>query len=129
MRYDDIMDMERPRSAKHPPMPREERAAQFSPFAALTGYEEAIQETRRLTKRRLTLLDDEKELIDIRLRDAEEGQGKDLTITYFVKDPDKAGGEYVTVPGRLRKLDRENGLVYLENGLRIPVDDICSVSG
>lgn len=129
MRYDDIIGMERPRSSKHPPMPQTERAAQFSPFAALTGYEEAIQETRRLTERKLTLTEDEKALIDERLREAEGSEEKELTITYFLKDPGKEGGEYITVPARLKKLDRIAGLVILSDGLRIPVDDIYSVSG
>ena len=128
MSYEDIMKLSRPVSAKHPPMPREERAAQFSPFAALTGYEEAIAETGRLTERRLTLTEEEKAQIDSRLNELDADKEASFTLTYFVKDRTKEGGEYVTVPAKLRKLDRYTSTVYLDNGLRIAVEDIFSIS-
>ena len=129
MKYDDIIMLSRPVSSKHPPMPRKERAAQFSPFAALTGYEEAIQETGRLTEQKLTLTEDERAMIDEKLNEAEASSDRKLTLTYFIKDPDKPGGEYVTVPASLLKLDRYTNTVWLDNGLKVPVGDIYSISG
>ena len=100
--YEDIIGLERPASRGHPPMPREKRAAQFMPFAALTGYEEAIAETARQTEPRVTL-------------------------TCFVPDPVKCGGRCVEVSGVLRRVDEVARLLILRGGERVPMDDVVAV--
>ena len=103
-----------------------ERAAQFSPFAALTGYEAAIKETARLTDRKIHLDQDAQATLDEKLRLlAETIDGyPEVTITYFLPDKKKAGGEYVTASGRIRKIDMYEQAIILMNGTRIPIDDI-----
>ena len=94
-KYDDIIRLSRPVSEKHPRMSMTDRAAQFSPFAALTGYDAAVQETARRTDARIELDEDAKEEIDRRLRQLQPGEP--VTVTYFRPDDRKAGGAYLTV--------------------------------
>lgn len=94
-KYDDIIRLSRPVSEKHPRMSMTDRAAQFSPFAALTGYDAAVQETARRTDARIELDEDAKEEIDRRLRELQPGEP--VTVTYFRPDDRKAGGAYLTV--------------------------------
>ncbi len=116
-------------SQTHPQMPPSARAAQFSAFAALTGYEDAVRETRRLTTERIILDDTVTEEINRILRDIEEHPTEQISITYFMPDLFKEGGEYVTVSGRIRRLDPVNKEVCMENGLTIPMDDIFDITG
>ena len=104
--YDDIINLPRHVSEARPRMPVYDRAAQFSPFAALTGYEAAVAETGRLTDRKAELDEGEKESINERLNLIQENLDKrpEISVTYFVPDKKKAGGEYVTVPGIAKKL-------------------------
>ena len=92
-KYDDMIDLPHHVSKTHPPMDIMDRAAQFSPFAALTGYEAAAEETRRLTQPKIELDESEKELLDIRLHDLETqfSQRPEITITYFIPDTQKRG--------------------------------------
>ena len=101
-RYDDIIDLPHPTSKKHPRMPVRDRAAIFSPFAALAGHGAAIAETARLTQRRIELDEDGKALLDERQRILEEAAAShpEVTVTYFQPDAKKEGGRYVTVTGR-----------------------------
>ncbi|MDD3336464.1 MAG: hypothetical protein PHI98_13275 [Eubacteriales bacterium] len=94
--YDDIIHLKRPISQRHPPMSIQNRAAQFAPFAALTGHESAIIETARLTDRRITLTEEEKQRLNDKLLLIQEQSDDfaDVLITYFVPDPKKAGGAY-----------------------------------
>ena len=94
-KYDDIIRLSRPVSEKHPRMSMTDRAAQFSPFAALTGYDAAVQETARRTDARIELDEDAKEEIDRRLRQLQPGEP--VTVTYFRPDDRKVGGAYLTV--------------------------------
>ena len=96
--YDDIINLPHPVSAKHPRMPMMDRAAQFSPFAALVGHGAAIEETARLTNRRVELTEEEKALLDDKLRLLLE-TGREGAITYFLPDGRKDGGAYVTAVG------------------------------
>ncbi len=127
--YDDIIHLPHPTSQKHPRMSRLDRAAQFSPFAALTGYEGAIRETARLTDRRVELSDDELAALDERLR-LVLAWGDDpptVSITWFRPDGRKRGGAYVTTQGRIRKVDEVRRVLILEDGGKIPIDDITAL--
>ena len=126
--YSDIIDAARHMSEKHPPMPRSNRAAQFSPFAALTGYEDLIQETERETERRIELDESRIEALNrkllflIRRNDPIEAR-----FTYFVPDEKKAGGAYESVSGKLRRYDRFSRSITLSDGTIIFIDDIRDI--
>ena len=125
-KYDDIISLPHHTSEKHPRMPREARAAQFSPFAALTGYEDAIQEASRVTENRIMLEDSEKSEIDRTLRRITEN-GKEASLTYFLKDSLKEGGIYLTAAGCIEKTDMRKGIIVLSDGTRIAIEDIAAV--
>ena len=129
--YQDIIHLPHPTSAKHTRMPARDRAAQFSPFAALTGYEAAVKETARLTDRRIELDESEKEAIDLRLTLVQERlpEPTKVTITYFVPDKKKTGGAYVSVSGTVKRIDDYERMVILRNGTSIPIDDILHING
>lgn len=128
-RYDDIIHLPHPVSASHPPMPMIDRAAQFSPFAALTGYDAAIKETARLTSQRIDLDEDSKAALDIKLQLLLEkiGEHPEVTITYFLPDKKKAGGTYVTVTGNVKRMDAYARSMVMADGNRIPLDDILEL--
>lgn len=127
--YDDIIHLSRPVSAKHSPMSREARAAQFSPFAALTGYEAAVQETARLTDTRAQLDDGQIDVINRQLVSlkARIGEQPTATITFFLPDSRKEGGAYQTVSGAVRKIDEMEQLLWMADGTKIPIPDIYEV--
>ncbi|MGN1423094.1 MAG: hypothetical protein ACI4XA_06945 [Oscillospiraceae bacterium] len=129
--YDDIIDLPHHVSSKRAPMPALARAAQFSPFAALTGYDDAITETGRYTEERRELSDDEKEKLDDRLRLLIESTGDypEVHITYFRPDETKPGGSYERAVGRVRRVDEYYGNIVFTDGRRIPLADICDISG
>ena len=104
-KYSDILHLPHPVSEKHPRMPMQDRAAQFSPFAALTGYEEAIYETGRLTEEKTELGEEEKAILDRKQRLLLEklDEFPALTVTYFVPDEKKSGGAYIRKAGNLKK--------------------------
>ena len=126
--YDDIINLPHFRSLTHPHMDRCDRAAQFMPFMALTGYDAAIRETARLTERRLELDDDTKTLLDMKLHALSEqiNDRPEVAITYFRKDERKAGGVYETVSGVIDQIDGYRRIVILE-GIKIPMDDIFEI--
>ncbi|MBR6290483.1 MAG: hypothetical protein IKR53_03480 [Clostridia bacterium] len=126
-----MIDLPRPESGKHPRMSRLARAAQFSAFAALTGYEDYISEEGRLTDSRGELDEDEKNLLDLKLRILEENaeRSPEITVTVFVPDRTKSGGKYVTETGRFKKIDKEKQELVTENGGTFPVGDILAVDG
>ena len=127
--YDDIINLSRPESKKHTPMPMEDRAAQFLPFAALTGYDAAVSETARLTEDRIELDPQEAERLGARLAVLVKRQQEqpELSLLYYVPDARKAGGAYVTVSGRIRKITDFPRCIYLTDGSRIPIEDIVAV--
>ena len=126
MRYDDIISLPHHVSQKHPPMSMTDRAAQFSPFAALTGYEDAIDEAARMTEAQIELDDNEREGIDRILRDAYE-RGYPVKITHFVPDHLKDGGEYVITTGIIKMLDPVNSSIELQGKRVVHIFDIQSV--
>lgn len=125
-RYDEIMGLPHHVSTTRPQMPMSDRAAQFAPFAALTGYDSAIKETGRLTDERieldeeaLTALDRKYQLLMDTLDDAPE-----VTIIYFQPDERKAGGQYVSATGTVKKVDTFGRRILLQDGTRIPLDSV-----
>lgn len=125
-RYDEIINLPHHVSKTRPQMPLSDRAAQFAPFAALTGYDSAIKETGRLTDERieldeeaLTALDRKYQLLIEALDDAPE-----VTIIYFQPDERKAGGQYVSATGTVKKVDTFGRRILLQDGTRIPLDSV-----
>lgn len=129
--YDDLLHLPHHVSMSHPQMPRENRAAQFSPFAALSGYDAAVAETDRRTDQKVELADDEKELIRQRLQMIQEhlDERPEVTITYFVPDEKKSGGAYQCVTGALKKIDEYERAVVLCSQKTIPIDEISNIAG
>ena len=129
--YDDIIHLPHPVSAKHPQMSMADRAAQFSPFAALTGYEEAIKETARLTDERIELDEDEKLRLNEKLRMVQEmlTENPDLLVTYYQADNSKSGGSYLTVRGCVIKINVYEQVLVLADGIQIPIEDIYDLEG
>ena len=126
-KYDDIINLPHHVSDYHKPMPMANRAAQFAPFAALSGYEDAIYETSRLTEAFKELSDDEKNLLSRKLNYAIENLS--LTeITYFVPDKTKAGGSYKSVIGRIKKWDEYDNTLVLRDGKIIRIDLISEIN-
>lgn len=128
--YEDIIDLPHHVSETHPPMSIYDRAAQFSPFAALTGHGDAIRETGRLTERRIELDENSRELLDEKLHLAVSriSEHPAIVVTYFVPDGKKDGGRYVTVSGQMKKIDEYDRAVILTDGTRIPVREILDIS-
>lgn len=126
-RYDDIIDLPHHVSKVHPQMSLSDRAAQFAPFAALTGHHEAVEETARLTDEKAELDEDIKITLDQQLKEIQKHPGKSspVSITYFVPDPNKMGGSYVTVSGCVKKIDEYEKYVLLTDGTCIPICDIA----
>ena len=127
--YDDIINLPHPTSPRHPRMPMIDRAAQFMPFRALTGYEDAVHETSRLTDERVELTEDEKALLDAKLQRLADrlDSHPQVTLTWFQPDKRKAGGAYVTTTGRLKKIDDFEGVLLLASGERIAIKDILII--
>lgn len=128
-RYDDILDLPHPISKTHPQMPVADRAAQFAPFAALTGHGEAVRETARPTEKRIELDEDSKAVLDAKLQSIRKQLESEpiVTITYFVPDKKKQGGMYVTVTGSVKKLQGYERSMILTDGTKIPVDEIVEI--
>lgn len=124
--YDDILHLPRHISSKHAPMSRYDRAAQFSPFAALTGYDGVIEEAGRLTDTAaeldeggMALLDEKLRQIRLRLEESPR-----VTVTYFQEDGQKAGGAYLSVTGCVKKIDPYGQTLVFADGSVIPITRI-----
>ena len=127
-RYERIIDIPRQKPKTKPPMTIYERAAQFAPYAALSGYEDSVKETARLTDRRIELDDYEIERLDARLREAGENLGKEsYRVVYFVPDKKKSGGAYVTKIDRISEIDEYLLKVKFFDGESIAIDDIIEI--
>ena len=128
--YDDIINLPHHVSDKHPHMPAIDRAAQFSPFAALTGFGAAITETGRLTDKRIELDEYEKATLNEKLSriQAQLSSQVELTVIYFRPDKKKSGGTYVTFKGMVKKIDEHERVVVMENRTKIPIDDIVDIN-
>lgn len=127
--YADIIDLPHHVSTTRPRMSMIDRAAQFSPFAALTGYDAAIKETGRLTDERIELTEDSRAALDTKQQLLVDNLASypEVSVTYFVPDEWKAGGAYVTVTGRVKKVDKFERLLILTNGIKIPLDEILDM--
>ena len=119
--YEDIVNMPRHVSERHTPMPALKRAAQFMPFAALTGYEDAVAETARLTDDRPDLTQEYVSELNRKLNEAL-ANDRDIQIVYFVPDEKKNGGAYMEVTGKIRKI--EFGEIFFSDGTRIPAGNV-----
>ena len=116
--YEDMLYLSPPVSEKHPKMSMQQRAAQFSPFAALTGYDAVISETGRLTEPFRELDDSRKEVLDGCLQRLQHNieQHPWVSVIYFLPDDKKAGGRYVTAEGRVQKVDSHRRILWMEDG-------------
>ncbi|MBQ6129203.1 MAG: hypothetical protein IKE35_08075 [Lachnospiraceae bacterium] len=124
--YSDIIDHPHHQSMTRPHMSMIARAAQFSPFAALVGYDESVREAGRLTEEKAVLDESALELIDRALASIRAGK-RDVNITYFIPDIFKEGGSYTIISGRVRKIDDTEGKIIMEDGTAIPVGDIFEI--
>jgi len=122
--YEDIVNQPHHVSKKHPPMEMIKRAAQFAPFAALTGYGDAVEETARLTNDKAVLAEDTLAEMDRKVSDALI-LGNEVTITYFIPDERKDGGRYDTAKGKIIKA--EMGMICLDDGTKINADSISEI--
>ena len=128
-RYDDIINLPHHVSATRPQMPMIDRAAQFQPFRALTGYEDAVQETARQTDEPPELTEDEKSILDAKLQKLSDSIDSHprVTLTWFQPDKKKAGGAYVITTGELKKIDDYAGALILMGGERIVIEHIVDI--
>ena len=130
-KYDEIMGLPHHVSKTRPQMPMSDRAAQFAPFAALTGYDSAIKETGRLTDERIELDEEALTALDMKFQILMEAleEEPEVSITYFKPDEQKAGGSYLKVTGTLKKLDEYERILMLMNGQKIKLDAVLDIDG
>lgn len=130
-KYDDIIQLPHHVSTRHPRMSLSDRAAQFSPFAALAGHDEAIKETARLTEEWSEPDENKKEMLDERLQMIREQLSAKprITFTYFKPDEKKSGGAYLTVTGTVKKIDEYEHQILLEDGTVLPIGYLTEVEG
>ena len=130
-KYDEIMGLPHHVSKTRPQMPMSDRAAQFAPFAALTGYDAAIKETGRLTDERIELDVEALSALDMKYQLLMEAldEAPEVIITYFRPDERKAGGKYVSAVGAVKKIDDFERRITMRDGTRIPMDDVLSIDG
>lgn len=130
-RYEDIIGLPHHVSRTHPHMAPLDRAAQFSPFAALTGHEAAIAETARLTEKRVELDEDRKIVLDEKLQilRAHLAEQPEVAITYFKPDEKKEGGAYLTIQGSIKKIDEYAGCLVMEDGTILPIVNLFAIEG
>ncbi len=125
--YDDIINLEYPYPTEREKMSLDERAAQFSPFAALTGYERVIKEESRDVERKIQISEEEKDAINKSLNKWREDLSAELEVTYFIPDKVKDGGEYITKRTKVKKIDEERKILILSCGENISFDDIKEI--
>ena len=128
-KYDDMIDLPHPSSHTHAPMSQRDRAAQFSPFAALTGYDAVIRESARRTTRKRIPDEQRKSELDrcfTLLKEAEERE-PEVCITFFIPDGNKDGGEYITLHSEIRRVDEYAGKLVLCSGESIDLNDIWDI--
>ena len=127
--YDDILDFCYTGAEHHARMPREARAAQFAPFAAMVGHDAAIAEVGRLTEKRVELDEEAIRKLDEKLQYLNSliDTRPDVSITYFKPDKRKLGGAYITASGTLIKIDTDKKEVHLSSGVSVPIDEIAEI--
>ncbi len=129
--YEDIIELPHHVSLTRKRMSLEDRAAQFSPFAALTGYEAAVQETARLTEPETELTEDEKQLLDEKLRilAKQEERMPRVTVTYFLADSKKEGGSYEQIAERIKRIDGYERKLFFNDGTVLSMEQIRQIEG
>lgn len=129
--YDDIIHLPHHVSKRHPQMSLYNRAAQFAPFAALTGYEEAIIETARLTAPKVDMMEDNQQLLDRKLALLSRSlrEQPTVSITYFQPDKKKSGGQYLTVTGVIKSIRDSERVILMADGKCVSIDTIISIDG
>ena len=130
-RYDDIINLPHPEPTTRLRMAMENRAAQFSPFAALTGYDAATREEARLVDIKQELSEDMKDMLDAKLAIIEQHikEQPEISVTYFQPDEKKTGGRYTTVSGNVKKLDGVEHVIIMADGTKIPIGDVRLIGG
>ena len=130
-KYDGIINLPHHVSKKHPPLSRDSYAAQFSPFAALSGYDDVVSETSRATDEKTELDEDAKLRLSGKLTIILDHLDENpvVSVTYFVKDKRKSGGKYVTLDGTVKKYDGYERIIYMTDGTKIPLDDLFDING
>lgn len=130
-KYKDIINLPHKQSSKRPHMSLLDRAAQFAPFAALVGYDDAINETGRLTDERIEMSEEKLAVLNTRYQILVDllSEEPEVSITYFVPDIYKAGGSYIAKTGIVKKLDTYKRLITMVDGTRILMDDVLTLEG
>ena len=128
--YDDIIHLPHHRSTRHSHMSIHDRAAQFSPFAALTGFDAAIEETGRLTDAQMELEEYGQAVLDRKLTQllSQQKEEPEVSITYFCPDQKKSGGSYQEITGRIRKIDLYRKRITMADGCEIPLEAIADIA-
>lgn len=128
--YADIINLKRPQS-NHNHLSIESRASQFSPFAALTGYDNEVKETARITDKRIDIDDGLREMLNAKLNYLNDHikENPNISITYFVKDPKKEGGKYLTKQGIIKRIDTVNEIIKFNDNASISMNDIINITG
>lgn len=128
--YTDIINLKRPVS-NHNHLSIESRASQFSPFAALTGYDNEVKETARITDKRIDIDDGLREMLNAKLNYLNDHikENPNISITYFVKDPKKEGGKYLTKQGIIKRIDTVNEIIKFNDNASISMNDIINITG
>ncbi len=129
--YREIIDLPHHVSKTRPQMPMSDRAAQFAPFAALTGYDDAVKETGRLTDDKIELEESSLNVLNAKIQLLRENlaDAPEITFTYFKPDERKVGGAYLTTTGTVKKVDDYERQIVLHDGTKLPMDDILDISG
>ena len=129
--YEDIINLPYHVSKTRPQMSMLDRAAQFSPFAALTGYDAAIKETGRLTDEKIELDEESLNILNMKFQVLVDSLADEpeVTFTYFKPDERKAGGAYIEVTGKVKKVDDFERVIVMQNGTKMPMDDILNIEG
>lgn len=129
-KYEDIINLPHHVSSKHPHMTLEERSAQFAPFAALTGFEDCVEETGRLTDAKIDISEDVKEILNEKIKNILKKAEKNPTIklTYFIPDNKKSGGKYSKIEGKIKKINEINQEIIFVNGIKIKIKDIVDIN-
>ena len=129
--YEDIINLPHHVSKKHPQMSILSRSAQFAPFAALTGYDDAVKETARLTDKRLEIDEGLKNILNNKLQYILDNKllQPEITFTYFVYDTKKSGGKYIEKTGVVKKIDLNEKYIMLKDKTKISIDEIINITG
>lgn len=129
--YNDIINLPHHISTSHPQMSIADRAAQFAPFAALTGYDDEVKEKARITDEKIELSESDQELLNEKFEVLSNciSSMPSITVTYFIADKKKTGGKYVKMNNNVRKIDLYNRVLVMADGEIVPIDDIFDLSG